>query len=916
MSRVVRCVVALAASCVVSAAFTAIPAGAESVLTDSARSVVAGQVARSQADQPSPAAARDARVRSRAAFRGLSPTEARQTLLARHPSIASQPGWLAFPSLSPVAVGKPVGPDMLRVEGGDEPDSIVITSQPVAFRDRAGDLRKIDLGLERDGDELVTRESPFGLELPDSLDHGISVGSGDRRFSISPMVSNTADAAIEQYAAFYGDVDPDTDFVAKPVVGGVETFSILRSPASPEQLRFRVSAGAGSVLRPADLAGGFVLSQGDEDLALVSPPQAWDAQHRPVAVEASVDGEDLVLQVAHRDRDVAYPIVVDPTVVDTCWNWVNAGFGCQVDAWEVDPNATYSGGTAGWAYEGPAAYAPYAGPGYLGSGLYIRNLIQNYFILNQAGDWFYRAPPGVRIVEATFSNVSQDNTTDNTTCLFLGVLENTGSWGRASPRTFCGQQTLDTWWTWCPGTSCADVSGGTPGNAAVFGAMAQRTGWSSYWMDHLGASALVMTEMNWGSLYPYISSPDFPDAWQTDPNRWITFHVGDAGLGIKRIDFSSPENPGWQPIDDYTGGSASKSYACTGGTRLSCPMDAWIHMKLGNLREGYSTIRVRVTDLVNKSYIYEHPIGIQGGGGNDGFPPNLNLSGPAVDNAGRLDTGAWDLEATASDGAGIATITTVVDGATDDTQTFNSCAGCGASAEFTVDTEDLGPGGHSIRVIATDRRGNQVTRTLSVSVSRTASMNSLSATDAATSADYSEPPACAGAPPFTSYYAGAAIAGFRLTYSVSSCEPPAEVDDPGFHSVSYGYGTCDSTVDSCGTPVTITSRPLCEAHAKLYRDENGTELPHTSPTLKGVPAASYNNATTTDLYTGTTAISINSASAATTAAVVNAIRRAPASDVPADGLPLLNWPSAAGTTAASILDVPNTNMLNATEVRC
>lgn len=151
---------------------------------------------------------------------------------------------------------------------------------------------------------------------------------------------------------------------------------------------------------------------------------------------------------------------------------------------------------------------------------------------------------------------------------------------------------------------------------------------------------------------------------------------------------------------------------------------------------------------------------------------------------------------------------------------------------------------------------------------------------------------------------------------MSSCEPPVEAGDPGAHSVTYGYGTCDATVDSCGMPVTITSRPLCQAHAKLYRDENGVELAHASSTLKGVPAASYNNATTTDLDTGTTTISINSASATTTTAIVNAIRAAPITDVPADGLPLLTWPSASGTTAATTLAAPNTTMLNATEVRC
>lgn len=555
-------------------------------------------------------------MRSRTAFRGLSLTQAQQTLVARHPALASQPGWLTFPSLSAFSAAKPLGPNLLSVDGGDRPDSVVLTTRPVAFRDRAGKLRKIDLGLERDGEsDLVTRNSPFALSLPEALDQDISVGDGDRRFSIVPEVSNGAsEAVVEQYAAFYGDVDPDTDFVVKPVFGGVETFSILRSPASPEELRLRFSGGASSELRPMDGEDGFVLSQGDEDLATISLPQAWDAQQRPVAVETSVEGDDLVMRVVHRSRDVAYPIVVDPTVVDTCAFFTGSmASGCQVDAWESVSDPTYSAGTNGWAYEGPAArFAPYAGGGYLGSGLYIRNLAQNYFWNGEAGDWFYRAPAGVRIYQAQFMNLSQDNTPDNASCLFVGVLANTGSWESGSPRTFCARQSFDQSWWWAPTGNPYYRGGGTEGNAAIFGAMATRTGWSSYFMDHMGSIAIGLQEMSYGSLNPSISSPDFPDNWQADPNRYITFHAGDAGLGIRTIAFSSPENPTWQPIDADTGSTANKNYnACTGGTRLACPKDVWIRLKLGRLRQGYSTIRVRVTDVVGKTYTYEHAIAIQ-----------------------------------------------------------------------------------------------------------------------------------------------------------------------------------------------------------------------------------------------------------------------------------------------------------------
>jgi hypothetical protein len=616
MGRVVRCVVVLVVCCVVSGAFAAaVVADQGATLTDSARAVVAGEVARSGAGAVDSAVARGVRERSRSAFRGLSPSEAGDALVAEQSSVVSRPGWLLAPSLSPFSAAKPLGPNMLSVDGGSRPDSVVLTSQPVAFRDRAGDLQKIDLGLREHAGDLVPDSSPLGLSLPGSLSEGISVGQGDRRFTIDPEFSGGAAASVEQYAAFYGDVAQDTDFVAKPVLGGVETFAVLRSPASPEQLRLRLGGAPDTAVRAAspDTGGGFVLSSGDRDLAAISPPQAWDAQHRPVTVETTVDGNELVLRVDHRDQDVAYPIVVDPTVVDTCWAWVDLSSGCQVDAWETDRTGTYNGGTVGWTYESATGgrFAPYAGPGYLGTGLYIRNTANNYFWSGEAGDWYYRAPSGVRIWSAQFSNLSQDNLGDNMSCLFVGVLENNGVWGRSSPRTFCAQQSLDQSFMWCPGTSCADQSGGTPGNAAIFGAMAQHTGWSSYWMDDMGGAAIALTETSSPSNNPYISSPDFPDTWQTDPNRVITFHVSDAGLGIRRIDFSSPENPSWQAIDADTGAAASRQYACTGGARLACPMDVWIRMKLGQLRQGYSTIRVKVTDIVGKTYTYEHAIAIQ-----------------------------------------------------------------------------------------------------------------------------------------------------------------------------------------------------------------------------------------------------------------------------------------------------------------
>ena len=85
---------------------------------------------------------------------------------------------------------------------------------------------------------------------------------------------------------------------------------MLRSRLSPEQLRYRVTLPAGATLKA--VAGGAVVSRGGVILARVPAPSARDAQGTAMPVQMRVAGDELLLSVEHRERDVAYPVLVDP----------------------------------------------------------------------------------------------------------------------------------------------------------------------------------------------------------------------------------------------------------------------------------------------------------------------------------------------------------------------------------------------------------------------------------------------------------------------------------------------------------------------------------------------------------------------------------------------------------------------------
>ena len=106
-----------------------------------------------------------------------------------------------------------------------------------------------------------------------------------------------------------------------------------------------------------------------------------------------------MVTVAHRDADVRYPILLDPTILEDHGFWFSS---TGIDL-------------TGWMYTNPSGHFPYFyGAAYLGNGLYIYNRGSRPFNAGDYANWYFNAPGTSRIVRADFGYVKHEPQTTGT----------------------------------------------------------------------------------------------------------------------------------------------------------------------------------------------------------------------------------------------------------------------------------------------------------------------------------------------------------------------------------------------------------------------------------------------------------------------------------------------------------------------
>ena len=256
--------------------------------------------------------------------------ESRLGFASASPSISEELFRVAFPRalealnsdpsrfLSDAKLVRSVGDSGAVVKAEGE-SSLLETTVPVRTEDEEGKLAKVDLSLKATAGGFETDNAIADLRLPDSADKGMEVGEAGVEIS----QAGAAPSLARRYGdknLFYPDALPDTDLLASATSFGLELYDQLRSEDSPEELRFHIDVPDGAELRSDGRGGAEVLREGKR-LTLIPKPFAKDAQGTDVPLKSEVEGNALVVHIAHREGDYAYPILVDPIVED----WVNQG---------------------------------------------------------------------------------------------------------------------------------------------------------------------------------------------------------------------------------------------------------------------------------------------------------------------------------------------------------------------------------------------------------------------------------------------------------------------------------------------------------------------------------------------------------------------------------------------------------------
>lgn len=605
---------------------------------------------------------------------------------------------------------------------GNGKRGLVVASEPLTAGS-GHDKAPVDLDLEQRGADFAPSNPAVPVQLGATARRGFRLSRTG--LGLIPIVDNDKSATRVGDKLFYGNAyDGDADLLAAPTTGGFQVFAQLRSADSPEVLRYEIDAPAGA---QASLTGvaehpetrAVEVRDGDELVGHIASPSAVDAEGEPVKVRYELDGLRLSLYVDHRDAEVRWPIMVDPSVTEDFLSWRHdsaIGF----DRWDFQLH--------GWAMYGYKGYRP----GHrtdipdLGRGLHIFGDINMWYNRGFDGEFVWGAPRKSRIFRADFNHTYHRWDWDCTEQGVWGPNRPGGAWWDG-PFVYENQQvwtryhcwTLDNdQWTLCPTMNpCAD-SAGSPGNYLIFKLRedyfdgVRNTAPSAY----LGGVAISLTDdedPKWDRLIESGFPPS--NEWQDSGTFSIQPTASDDGLGMMQYRWSVPGRA-----------TEIRTHPCVGSSR--CPYQ-WenpdpklAHLgynvpftgDIANMPSGYQRVTLRAYDAIEKpTSAVDRDIKV------DRVKPRIDSkSGILWDDrveSDPADGGAmyrWPAPLhvrAVDDHSGIASVQLLVDGVQKQPSHLvtGSCSASGCQntldAPFTLSLRDVTPGFHTVTIKVKDQ---------------------------------------------------------------------------------------------------------------------------------------------------------------------------------------------------------------------
>jgi YD repeat-containing protein len=595
------------------------------------------------------------------------------------------------------------------VRGPGDDGSLLEAGIPIRVKNEEGDLEKVKLGLV-EGDEGFEAENPLTeILIPPAADEQFSIGTEGLGLAVQGGEA-TAGRPFGEMNVYYPEVQKDTDLLVAPVTGGLEFFDQLRSSESPEALHFHLKLPGAASLR-AIPAGGAMVEEGGETLAVVPPPVAIDAQGTSVPLELEVEGSDLTLRVPHRSGDYAYPILVDPAIEENYNSaWYSSTNFSSLNVWQYstnDPTETYI------LHNTYCLNSALCSPS--GRGLFISSMNRN-IPANTYGQWYYYAPGGsntyIPSIYPTASAYLNPFWRDNG--------NNCGWESYPQPHDYDGAFDAAGNWQWLE-TDRAQWYG----NASMFTkangiAIGLSTGNSSVnipcWRNIMLGGFVVRLD---DSDNPSLSSvTGFPSGWTgAGAAVNVTANISDGGLGVRNVKVYPSGMPGIPYI--------SEASECPGTKTNPCPASraAQFSLKAESFDEGEKQVQVSGWDPTGKvSNTYTAMLRI------DRQPPEITIGGQlgkATKETGgdAKDPTKWDelslpvynLELVTTDGStasaekkrsGVKSIEIFLDGETTPKQTWTQecpASSCSMTRNYALQLAALSPGKHVLKVVAKDQ---------------------------------------------------------------------------------------------------------------------------------------------------------------------------------------------------------------------
>ncbi|MEA2439363.1 MAG: hypothetical protein QOH76_787 [Thermoleophilaceae bacterium] len=607
---------------------------------------------------------------------------------------------------------------------------------PLRAKTAAGRKAPVDLTLRRSGRFLVTRNSPVPAQLPLRLRDGARLGHSG--VGITPLVSNaSATGRLVEGKLFYANVDRDTDQLIEPRPGGLESFTQLRSAASPEILSFQLSLPAGASAQRRSDGRAIDVTRAGRRVATVGAPAAVDADGRPVEASYSLTGNTIVVDVAHRQGDYRYPVLVDPSLTE------------QYDFRSSNPSLNTATGWTWFVFGHPNVFQ-WTASGPEGSGLYsyVPQGVQFYgpgngFAYGDQGNFYWAAPTGSSIfrVDSTASTLQYFD--------FLALARKI--WNPSNNTTPPGQPKIDTFVNYTNNTItlCADGSPGTGGCPNQTAGLDANQFWFSFYATKTGIDNLATPYgyLSAANIYIYdgnaptvtsVSASETNGAWRgNDPVAQFTVSATDSGLGLADVKAVSSDNRV----------NVQSSAPCNGHRDSRCPTSApssspnWpasLTYNTSALNEGVTPMSATAGDATgNRSSPYNWDVKV------DRSAPTLAASGSLWDRRNQatdhrsegLYAASYSTSVTATDGAltsnatkrsGVADIRmqlinssgTVVADSVDPSPQGCPGSSCPKTRPWTINTDTYPDGDYTVKAIATDQVGRAGTLTWSVTIDR------------------------------------------------------------------------------------------------------------------------------------------------------------------------------------------------------